>query len=121
MSAGSSERRKARRPKLVREFELDRPDCPISGEGELLGVGKFSGPAELGELMLGVPDLNHCVLTQLYRFAMGRYELHEQDTAAIARLVQGVPAGGDLPFEATLLEFITTPSFRHRREEPKDI
>lgn len=104
-----------------RSFEPDRPDCPISGEGELLGVGKFSGPAELGELMLGVPDLNHCVLTQLYRFAMGRYELHEQDREAILRLVQGLPAGGDLPFEATLLEFITAPSFRHRREEPKDI
>jgi hypothetical protein len=71
--------------------------------------------------MLGVPDLNHCVLTQLYRFAMGRYELHEQDKDAISRLVKTVPPGGDLPFEATLLEFITTPSFRHRREEPKDI
>lgn len=104
-----------------REFEPDRPDCPISGEGELLGVGKFSGPAELGELMLGVPDLNHCVLTQLYRFAMGRYELHEQDRLAVQRLVQGVPVGGDLPFEATLLDFIDTPAFRHRREEPEDI
>lgn len=104
-----------------RTFEPDRPDCPISGEGELLGVGKFSGPAELGELMLGVPDLNHCVLTQLYRFAMGRYELHPDDRDAITRLVQGVPAGGDLPFEATLLEFITTPAFAHRREEPSDI
>ena len=104
-----------------REFEPGRPDCPISGDGELLGVGAFSGPAELGQLMLGVPDLNNCVLTQLYRFAMGHYELDPQDRDAIARLVRSVPTGGDLPFADTLLDFVTTPAFRHRREEPKDI
>jgi hypothetical protein len=104
-----------------REHEADRPDCPIAGEGELVGVGSFNGPAELGELMLGADEINRCVISQLYRFAVGRSELDPEDRDLVDALAASAPPGSDLPFAATLLEFVTRDSFRHRREEPADI
>jgi len=125
-----------------RETEIDRPDCPIDGEGSLEGIGTFQGPAELAELMLQAGDMDSCVAKQLYRFAMGRFELDEADERFIARVVEVAQGGtdtsaeadtsagaegagqavasGDLIFHDLLLEFVSSESFRHRREESID-
>ncbi len=96
--------------------EDGRPDCSIDGVGELAGVGAFSGPAELASLMIEAGGLEDCVVTQLYRFAMGRYELHDPDRAFIGRLVEDATATGELRFSEVLLDMVSAPAFRFRRE-----
>jgi hypothetical protein len=106
-----------------RTNELDNPDtpddesqCVISGEGDLLGIGAFSGPAELGALAIDAGLLDACVVTQLYRYAIGRTELDELDQAFIDQVVTSVGAG-EYQFEDVMLEFVGTQAFGYRREE----
>jgi len=99
-----------------RATELDRPDCPIDGNGSISGVGDFNGPAGLANLMVQSPELDQCVVTQVYRFAMGRFALDEPDLAYIQSVV-GTIGDGELQFDQMLLELVASPSFRHRREE----
>jgi hypothetical protein len=101
-----------------RTTQPNRPDCPIDGQGNLEGVGTFSGPKELSELLIASGGLNECVVTELYRFAMGRYDLDAQDGALIAKITQGAEQGGDLLFEKVMLDFLSTDAFRYRRDEP---
>lgn len=101
-----------------REFQKDRPDCPISGEGALEGIGAFNGPKELSDLLIQQPDLSECVVTQLYRFAMGRYELDKADLAFIEHLTAGSAPSGEIAVVDALLDFVSSPEFRMRREEP---
>jgi hypothetical protein len=99
-----------------REHDDGRPECTIEGRGELVGVGSFSGPAELSSLMIEAGGLDACVVTQLYRFAMGRYELDDPDHELIGRLVDEATEGGELRFDEVLLDMVSTPAFRFRRE-----
>ena len=88
----------------------------ISGDGELLGIGTFSGPAELGALAIEAGLLDNCVVTQLYRYAIGRTELDELDQAFIDQVVTSVGAG-EYQFEDIMLQFVGTQAFGYRREE----
>jgi hypothetical protein len=100
-----------------REFEPDRPDCPIDGSGTLEGVGSFHGPAELSELMISAGDVDACVTTQLMRFAVGRYELDRYDESFSQRVTEVASPDGQLRFDAALLELVASEAFRYRREE----
>jgi hypothetical protein len=106
-----------------REFEPDRPDCPIDGEGTLEGVGSFNGPAELSDLMIENGSVDQCVATQFVRYAIGRYALSDYEYSLIERVVpaaQGATedsAGSELKFYDLMLELVSGDSFRHRREE----
>jgi hypothetical protein len=99
-----------------RTTEDGRPECSIDGQGNLDEVGTFSGPAELATLMIQAGGLEQCVVTQLYRFAMGRYELADPDEAFIERLVEDATATGELRFADVLLDMVSAPAFRFRRE-----
>jgi hypothetical protein len=100
-----------------REFQEDRPDCPIPGDGKLEGVGTFNGPKELSDLLIQQPDLNECVVTHLYRFAMGRYKLDDADHAFIDHLTTESAPSGEVVVLNALLDFVSSPEFRMRREE----
>jgi len=107
-----------------RTHEADDPDtsedestCVIAGDGELVGIGSFRGPAELGQLMLDSGLVERCVATQLYRFAMGRYELDQHDLAFIDLLQQNVGTPG-FHFADLAVEFVANEAFRFRREQP---
>lgn len=99
-----------------REHDDDRPECTIEGQGELVGVGAFSGPAELASLMIQEGGLDACVVTQLYRFAIGRFELDDPDHDLIDRLTTRATEGGELRFDQVLLDMVSTPAFRFRRD-----
>jgi hypothetical protein len=106
-----------------RTNELDNPmtpddesQCVISGDGDLQGIGAFSGPAELGALAIDAGLLDSCVVTQLYRYAIGRTELDELDSAFIEEVVTSV-GGGEYQFEDVMLDFVGTHAFGYRREE----
>jgi hypothetical protein len=101
-----------------RDTEPDLPDCTIDGAGKLDGVGDFTGPAELADLMIEAGKVDECVSTQLLRFAMGRYALADEDENFAKRLT------ADASTETTGLEMrklfvglVTSEAFRHRREE----
>lgn len=100
-----------------RTTEPDKPECVIDGKGELAGVGTFSGPAELGDLMLEAGGVDDCVATMLYRYAMGRWELDGHDQALLTRLVTDAQDGGALRFDALLAELVGSEAFQLRREE----
>lgn len=106
-----------------RAYEADDPEttpdestCQIAGDGEIVGVGTFNGPAELGQLMFESGLVEQCVATQLYRFAMGRYALDEYDTAFIGVLRESVATPG-FHFADLAVEFVANDAFRFRREE----
>lgn len=49
-----------------------KPDCEISGVGELPGVGSFSGPGELAARLVESGELERCATEQYLQFALGR-------------------------------------------------
>lgn len=103
-----------------REHEPDRPECVIDGSGTLEGVGSFTGPTELSDLMIQAGQIDACVAKQLYRFVMGRFELDMFDRALIDKTVAAAQAGssaGELIFLDLVYDIATSDAFRHRREE----
>jgi hypothetical protein len=99
-----------------RATEPGLPECPISGNGEIVGVGTFRGPGELGELLTSAPEVNACAVRQLYRFAMGRNELDDIDERLLASLGEDLGTA-DFRFDELLLSIVADPSFGHRLEE----
>ena len=71
---------------VFRTHDVGKPECEISGDGEVTGVGTFNGPAELGRLLVDVPAVETCAVRQLYRFAAGRTEPDDLDLAFLAAL-----------------------------------
>lgn len=106
-----------------RWFESDDPDtpedestCAITGEGDLLGVGAFSGPGELAERALDSGELGRCLITQMHRYTFGRSEL--ESPGADATLIDHAATAlgdGDFALEALLMEVVGDPSFGYRR------
>ncbi len=91
------------------------PDCPISGDGELVGVGTFNGPAGLGQLLIDSGGLEACVVKQLYRYAMGRRELPaDQPTLD---LLTGLFRQKTRSFDELILDTVSSAAFVHRTEE----
>jgi hypothetical protein len=106
-----------------RTHEPDNPDtpedesqCEIDGDGRISGIGEFNGPAELGALAVDAGLLDACAVTQLYRFAMGRYELDQLDYAFIEQVLDRQD-GEPFRFDDLLVEFVASEAFGYRREE----
>jgi hypothetical protein len=98
-----------------RATDKDAPECNITGDGEVAGVGKFNGPAQLGEMLIKSGNLESCIATQTYRLAMGR-----QETAADAAIIQSLAAGfinKNRAFDELLLDLVSSAAFVHRRVE----
>jgi hypothetical protein len=100
-----------------RTHDVDLPQCEILGEGEVPGIGTFSGPGELADLVIEDGRIERCVATQFYRFAMGRFELDQTDKTFIDALMQGVDEDAPLVFDQMVISLLTSPEFRFRRDE----
>ena len=98
-----------------RETDEGAPECVISGDGALAGVGDFNGPSELADLLISSGELEKCVVTQVYRFAMGRREA-KGDVDLINRL-GGSFADKDHAFDQLLIELAGSEAFGFRRQE----
>jgi len=99
-----------------RAAERDNPQCTISGDGEVAGLGTFNGPAELAALIAGSGSLESCVVMQLYRMALGRRET-AGDMSTLSKLTDGFKQGGRA-FDKLLVDMIADPAFIHRQVEP---
>jgi hypothetical protein len=88
---------------------------PISGDGELSPIGTFNGPAGLADKLIESGALETCVVTQLYRFAVGRRERAE-DTQGIAALGEKFK-DEQHAFDELLIEIVSSDGFGFRKEE----
>jgi hypothetical protein len=95
-----------------RTHEVENPDCEIAGDGEVVGIGTFSGPGELGALLADQAGLRDCLVTHLYRFAVGRPET-DTDRHTLSILGERFDAVGHR-LDALILEIVASQAFRHR-------
>ena len=101
-----------------RAHDNDDAACTISGEGQLYGIANdpvvFRGPAELGSILIDSGVLEACLVTQLYRFAMGHREARADadmiDTLATSFLETH-------RFDALILDLVSAEAFGYRQEE----
>lgn len=100
-----------------RTTEPNRPDCPIDGEGDFVGIGTFNGPAELADMAIESGLVESCVATQLYRFAIGRTELDDHDEALLERVTTAASGDEGLELLGFVEEYVASDAFRYRREE----
>ncbi|MCH9685720.1 MAG: DUF1592 domain-containing protein [Deltaproteobacteria bacterium] len=98
-----------------RTTEPDSPQCSISGDGELVGVAPFNGPAELSGLLVDNSLIQSCVAQQLYRFALGR-EVEFDDMPLVLEMADELTEG-DGRFDTLLATLVAHPAFALRREE----
>ena len=98
-----------------REHDEGLTECRITGEGELVGVGAFSGPAELADLLVESGTLEGCAVRQLWRFAFGRHERADDES-----LIEGLVSerrGTPWKLSDLLIEVVTSPQFELVRED----
>jgi len=98
-----------------RETEDGKPECVIPGDGEIDGLGAFNGPAELADVIIDSGDLERCIVTQVYRFAMGRRE-NGDDYYNVDDLTKGFAEGG-YAFDQLLIDVVSTEGFGFRIQE----
>ncbi len=114
-----------------RELEPDNPDtpddesqCTIPGDGEIVNLGAFRGPAELADLLLEKGGLSECAVAQAFSFVSGHSILptgevngfDEFDGAFVEAMLVAV-GDGELRFDELVLEIVSDKAFRFRREE----
>jgi hypothetical protein len=97
-----------------REHDDGLPECAIEGSGEVVGVGEFSGPAELGRILVDEQLVQPCVVKQLVQFALGRAP-HGNESEALAELGTSFEAQ-DYAWDELLLHYIGSDAFALRRE-----
>ncbi len=97
-----------------RDSDNGRPECTITGQGSLPGVGDFSGPAELATRLTESGLLEPCAIEHYLAFAYGRELLDGEDEHidALATTFEEV----DYSFAAMLAEFVGADTFGYRRE-----
>jgi len=98
-----------------REVEPAPSSCTIDAAGGVPGYGDFSGPRELGQIIADSGDFERCGVRQFYRFAVGRTERPEDESALVA-LEQALMEEGD--FVGLLLAFVGSEAFLHRVVDP---
>ncbi len=80
--------------------------------------GPFDGPIELGQRLAQSPQVQACVVTQWYRYTMGRLETAD-DACSLRQVTDAFAAsGGDL--RRLLVALTTSDAFRFRPPGPED-
>jgi hypothetical protein len=98
-----------------RAHDPDKPECPIDGAGELPGYGEFTGPGELGTLLVESGELESCVIRQVVRYAMGREE-NDEDMAFVDELA--LPrVGTGWTFRDLLVDLVASDRFALTRRD----
>jgi len=101
-----------------RSHDPGLPECTIQDDGEVSGLGEFSGPAELGGLLIASGELDLCATRQLFRFAVGRQDTTADD-AVVAALLDRFRTG-DHRLDELLVELVATEAFRYRWVPPEE-
>ena len=99
-----------------REIEYGNENCDIEGNGSVVGLGPFSGPKELSEMMLESGELTQCAVQKLLTFSRGHYSQGTEGDSALANRLHEKFLENDQNFKALVLGLVTDPTFRFRRE-----
>jgi hypothetical protein len=97
-----------------REHDDGLPQCVIDGQGEVVGAGEFSGPAELGALLVDENMVQPCIVQQLYQFALGHKP--EGNEAQPLAALRGQFEQDGYAFDALLLDYVGSEAFALRME-----
>ncbi len=98
-----------------REHDDGLPECIIEGNGEIVGIGNFSSPAELSQLLVDNQYVDACAVQQLLTYAWGRPPtIYEEEL--VAEMTSSF-RGGAHDFKAFVLGFIGSDRFARRVEE----
>jgi len=98
-----------------RAHDDGRPECKIPGNGEIAGVGSFSGPGALGELVLETGKLESCVAEKVYTYVLGRPL--EADDIHMVNVLATAFAGDERKFGLLVRTLVADPTFIYRRQE----
>jgi hypothetical protein len=98
-----------------REHDDGLPECTIEGSGEIVGIGDFSGPGELSQLLVDNGYVDACAVEQFLRFALGR-ELTEYEEALRTEMTEAFRAGNH-DFKAFIVDFIASERFARYAQE----
>ncbi len=97
-----------------REVEAEHSECAITGEGAIDGQ-TFSGPAGLADYVIDNELLDTCLVTQVYRFAMG-HDAGDEDMRYLDDLQAAFRDNG-YAFDELVLSLVSDDAFLYRREE----
>lgn len=99
---------------LGRPRQVDDAGCDLAphATGELVGLGTFRGPRELGAVVADSDALRRCLGEQLFRFALGRSPGDHRDATFAIDLI----ARDSLRLDEVLLDLVSSPAFLHRVE-----
>lgn len=96
-----------------REIEYGNENCDIEGTGSVAGMGAFSGPKQLAEMMLDSGELTECAVQQMLTFSRGQYG---SDDVELKKRLHEVFLESDQDFNALILAFVSDPTFRFRKD-----
>ncbi len=99
-----------------REHDDGHPECAIDGVGHMPTGEPFSGPGELGRLVVDGGYVEECVVEQWLTFAVGR-PLAAADTRSMGRMVTEF-AADDHSFFELMLDYVESDRFGLIAEEP---
>lgn len=103
-----------------RTTDTGLPQCPIAGTGTIAGLPggdkAFAAEPGLTDVLLQSGQFEQCIVTQVYRFAMGRRE-QAADQPLISNLTTAFKANGRV-FNSMLLDFVSDETFTYRKQEP---
>jgi hypothetical protein len=99
-----------------RTHDDGRPECLVDGRGELPGYGTFSGPAELGGLLVEPGLIDACAVRQYLTFALGRRPSSAEQNLVDAQL--HTFRERNLQFSELALSLVESPLFALRKEPP---
>ena len=94
-----------------RTHDVDLPECAISGEGAVDGLGAFAGAPSLGVLLAESPDVHRCVTQRYVQFAIGR-DVTPAEAEIVARMSSELQANDDLL--AVILDLVGSEAFMRR-------
>jgi hypothetical protein len=99
---------------VYRTHDDGLPQCTISGQGEVVGYGTFSGPGELGKLLVDKGLVEPCVARQFWQFAIGRAPAPDEDGGIEALRASWQQHGYEL--QELIASYVASPAFALRRE-----
>ncbi|MES1183208.1 MAG: DUF1592 domain-containing protein [Myxococcales bacterium] len=90
-------------------------ECILPDKGELPGFGEFSGPGQLGRLLVDGGKIEQCFVQQLLTYAVGR-ELRAEESATKDALVASFK-GDAYDLQTLLKTYVSDERFALRQEE----
>ncbi len=102
----------------VGRFRTTENNVKVDDSGELIGTdadGKFKGPVELARKLAGSQQVQQCVTTQWFRYALGRINT-ELDNCTLDAVYKRFK-NSDLRLPDLLMALVESDGFRIRRAE----